>query len=73
LDTSSGLLSGAPYAAPAVLWRGETAQRRRIVWWIVFVGFAYVVALAWATYCVHTGGAPDIELTWSGFKVICRS
>jgi hypothetical protein len=61
------------YVAPRVLWHGETAQRQRIVWWIVFVGFAYVVALAWATYCIHTGGAPDIELTWSGFKVICRS
>jgi hypothetical protein len=71
VDTS--LVIGAPYAPPTVMWRGEAAQRQRIVWWVVFVGFAYLLALAYATYCRHTGGDPDIELTWKGFKVTCKS
>jgi hypothetical protein len=70
VDTS--LVMGARYTPPAVVWRAEVAQRQRIVWWIVFVGFAYVVALAWATYCRYTGGDADIELTWNGVKVICK-
>jgi hypothetical protein len=55
------------------MWRGEPAQRQRIVWWVVFVGFAYLLALAYATYCRYTGGDADIELTWKGFKVTCKS
>jgi hypothetical protein len=71
VDTS--LVIGAPYAPPAVMWRGEPAQRQRIVWWVVFVGFAYLLALAYATYCRYTGGDADIELTGKGFKVTCKS
>jgi hypothetical protein len=37
------------------------------------VGFAYAVALAWATYCRISGGYPEISLTWKGFKVACKS
>jgi hypothetical protein len=62
-----------PYEPPAVEWRGELGQRAEIVWWIVFVGFAYAVAVAYAIYCTHTGGHPEIDLTWYGFKVICRT
>jgi hypothetical protein len=61
------------YAAPALAFDGETADVDEIVWWAVFVGFAYALALAWATYCRITGGDPEISLTWKGFKVVCRS
>jgi hypothetical protein len=62
------------YAPPALAWpAGAVEQRQEIIWWIVFVGFAYAVAVAYAVYCSHTGGHPDIELTWHGFKVECRS
>ena len=60
------------YEPPALEWPGELAQRQEIVWWIVFVGFAYAIAMAYAWYCSHTGGHPDIELTWKGFKITCR-
>jgi hypothetical protein len=43
------------------------------VWWVVFVGFAYTLALAYAWYCRATGGDADISLTWKGFKVACES
>jgi hypothetical protein len=42
-----------------------------IVWWVIFVGFAYSVAMAYAAYCTSQGGSPDISLTWKGFKVSC--
>lgn len=61
------------YAPPILDWPREAAQRQQIVWWVVFVGFAYVLALAYAAYCTHTGGHPDIDLTWKGFKVSCKS
>lgn len=63
----------AGYAPPAVAFTGETAERDEVVWWAVFVGFAYALALAYATYCRITGGYPDISLTWKGFKVTCKS
>ena len=71
MDTA--LAIGTPYARPTVRWDAEPAQREPIVWWVVFVGFAYAIAIAYAAYCRHTGGDPDIELTWHGFKVICKS
>jgi hypothetical protein len=70
VDTSLVL---APYQPPALPWGGETAQRSPVVWWAVFVGFAYTLALAYATYCRYTGGDPEISLTWKGFKVECKS
>ena len=65
-------LASTGYAPPQI---GGTATSEvdEIVWWIVFVGFAYAVALAWATYCRVSGGYPDISLTWKGFKVACKS
>lgn len=70
MDTAFAL--AAPiYAPPAFTWRGETAQAEEIVWWAVFVGFAYAVAIAYATYCRQTGGSADISLSWKGFKVAC--
>jgi len=61
------------YEAPALEWPAELGQRQEIIWWVVFVGFAYALALLYAWYCTHTGGHPDIDFTWSGFKVTCRS
>jgi hypothetical protein len=61
------------YEPPALAWPGELGQRQEIVWWIVFVGFAYALAVAYAWYCTHTGGHPDIDLSWKGFKITCRS
>ncbi len=66
-------LAGPRYAAPAVVFDAETAEVDEAVWWVVFVGIAYAVALAWATYCRITGGYPDISFGWKGFKVACKS
>ena len=66
-------LVGAGYAAPHVAGLARDDEIDEIVWWVVFVGFAYAVALAWATYCRVSGGYPDISLTWKGFKVACKS
>lgn len=46
-------------------------QTEPVVWWVVFVGFAYSLALLYAYYCRRTGGDPDISFGWSGFKVSC--
>jgi hypothetical protein len=59
------------YEAPALAWTTEAAERAEVVWWAVFVGFAYALALAYAAYCTHLGGEPTISLTWRGFKVTC--
>jgi hypothetical protein len=70
MDTS---LAIPRYEPPALAWPGGVVeQRQHILWWIIFVGFAYAVAVAFAAYCVHQGGHPDIELTWHGFKVSCH-
>ena len=62
------------YERPTLAWPdGLVAQQQHIIWWIVFVGFAYGVAIAYAAYCTHTGGHPDIDLTWRGFKGACRA
>jgi hypothetical protein len=63
----------AGYAPPQIAGLPAEGEIDEIVWWVVFVGFAYAVALAWATYCRITGGYPDISLTWKGFKVACKS
>jgi hypothetical protein len=70
MDTALAL--GGSYAAPALAFTGEPAQTEDIVWWIVFVGFAYAVALAWAAWCRKNGGNAEISLSWTGFKVVCR-
>ena len=59
------------YEAPALAWTNETAERAEVLWWVVFVGFAYALAMAYAAYCTHSGGSADISLTWRGFKVAC--
>jgi hypothetical protein len=66
-------LATAGYEAPVLVEAPEAVEADDVVWWVVFVGFAYAVALAWATYCRITGGYPEISLTWKGFKVACKS
>jgi hypothetical protein len=61
------------YASPQIAGLSAEGETDEIIWWVVFVGFAYAVALAWATYCRISGGYPDISLTWRGFKVACKS
>ena len=62
-----------PYAAPALAFAGETAETDDVIWWIVVVGFAYAIALAWATWCRHNGGSAEVSFGWTGFKVVCRA
>lgn len=62
----------AGYAAPALAGGRGLAQRDEVIWWVVVVGVAYGVALAWATWCRSTGGSAEISFGWSGFKVVCR-
>jgi hypothetical protein len=66
-------LATAGYEAPVLVDAPEPVEADDVVWWVVFVGFAYAVALAWATYCRISGGYPEISLTWKGFKVACKS
>jgi hypothetical protein len=66
-------LATAGYEAPVLVEAPEAVEADDVVWWVVFVGFAYAVALAWATYCRITGGYPEISLTWKGFKGACKS
>jgi hypothetical protein len=61
------------YTPPQLAGTSTPTQADEVVWWVVWVGLAYAVALAWATYCRVTGGYPDISLTWKGFKVACKS
>ena len=62
-----------PYAAPALAFTGDPAETEDVVWWIVVVGFAYAIALAWATWCRRNGGSAEISFGWTGFKVVCNS
>jgi hypothetical protein len=66
-------LAGPSYAAPALTHPGELAETEDVVWWIVVVGFAYAVALAYAAWCRRGGGSAEISFGWSGFKVVCKS
>ena len=50
------------YSVPSLGLTGEPAETDDVIWWVVVVGFAYAVALAWATWCRHTGGSPEISL-----------
>jgi len=47
-------------------------QRQEIVWWIVFVGFAYAIAVA-TRGTAPTPAAIGHRLVVKGFKVTCRS
>lgn len=70
---STALALTAPrYAPPAMAFHGETAQREEAIWWVVVVGFAYAIALAWATWCRQNGGSAEISFGWTGFKVVCQ-
>lgn len=71
--TVETVMAVGAYEPPALLWDADPAQRSPIVWWVVFVGFAYTLAIAYATYCRWSGGDPDISLTWKGFKIECKS
>jgi len=71
MDTA--LAPAGPYLSPSLAFSEETAEAEEIVWWIVVVGIAYAIALAYAAYCRHKGGSPDIQFGWTGFKVVCRS
>ena len=72
MDTALALVPQA-YVPPALVGSGDLAETDDVVWWIVVVGFAYALALAWAAWCRHTGGDADISFGWSGFKVVCKS
>jgi len=66
-------LAGPSYAAPALTHGGELAESEDVVWWVVVVGFASAVALAYVAWCRHNGGDGEISFGWSGFKVVCKS
>jgi hypothetical protein len=70
VDTALALAAPG-YAPPALLRSHDPAETEPIVWWVVIVGFAYALAIAYATYCRHTGGSADISFGWSGFRVAC--
>ena len=72
MDTALAL-AGPAYAPPALAEGGDLAETDDVVWWIVVVGFAYALALAWAAWCRHHGGNAEISFGWSGFKVVCKS
>jgi hypothetical protein len=67
----TALAGTTPYEAPTLAWSGELAEVDSVVWWVVLVGFAYALALAYAGYCTSRGGNPDISFGWRGFKVTC--
>jgi hypothetical protein len=71
MDTSLAILR---YERPALAWpSGATEHQQHILWWVVYLGFAYAAALLYATYCTHSGGHSEIDFGWTGFKVSCRS
>jgi hypothetical protein len=59
-----------PYQAPALAWRGEVATEQPWLVWAVFV-FTVSAALAWASYCIYSGGQPDVDIGWFRIKVSC--
>jgi hypothetical protein len=65
-------LAGPTYDAPALAHSGELAEAEDAVWWVVVVGFAYAIALAYAAWCRSGGGSAEISFGWSGFKVVCK-
>lgn len=71
-NTSGDIEVYEAYESPLVL-RQEASlvEREAVVWWAVFIGFAYTVAMAYAAYCTSRGGSPSISFGWRGFKVTC--
>ena len=63
-------LSREAYEPPALEWTGEPAVEQAWVIWVVWV-FTLSAALGWATYCIHVGGDPDIDVGWFRVKVSC--
>jgi hypothetical protein len=63
-------VSPAVYEPPALGWRGEVATEQP---WLVFAVWVFTLsaALAWAAYCIHQGGNPDIDIGWFRIKVSC--
>jgi hypothetical protein len=59
------------YEPPTLVWSGENATEQPWIAWVVFV-FAYSAALAWASYCLYTGGSPDISWSWFKFRIACH-
>jgi hypothetical protein len=59
-----------PYEAPALAWRREVATEQPWLVWAVFV-FTVSAALAWASYCIYSGGQPDVDIGWFRIKVSC--
>ena len=70
MDTAIAL--PGQYAAPSLAFAGDLAETDDVVWWVVVVGLAYTVALAYVAWCRLTGGDGEISFGWSGFKVVCR-
>ena len=69
----TALVARPIYTPPAIFGGAELVSEEEPWVWVVVLGFAYAAALAYATYCRHTGGNADISLTWTGFKVKCTS
>jgi len=67
----TALLARPAYYSPEVIGGTELVSEEEPWVWMVVVGFAYAVALAWAAYCRHTGGDAEISFSWTGFKVKC--
>jgi hypothetical protein len=63
-------VSHPAYEPPEVGWRGETATEQP---WLVFAVWVFTLsaALAWAAYCIHQGGSPDMDVGWFRIKVAC--
>ena len=68
-----GALAVSPsgYQPPAAAWREELTTEQPWVIWAVWV-YSLSAALAWAAYCIHQGGDPDIDVGWFRVKVSCN-
>ena len=73
MGTALALASPVGYEPPAIAIGGDLGERNDVVWWVVVVGAAYAVALAYVAWCRHQGGNGEISFGWSGFKVVCKS
>ena len=62
-------LADPSYSAPALAYTGELAESEDVVWWIVVVGFAYAVALAYVAWCRHNGGDGEISSVGRGSRL----
>jgi len=60
------------YESPAVDLVDSDGFDEECPCWVILVGFAFAVALAYAAYCTARGGHPNISFGWRGFSVSCR-